>query len=91
MKKINTNVGRVNELSKNMVSSISDHNGQAWVYNMIGKKYLSPELRVELISLENSIAASSATLNPGVDGYIYTPSVDDWTDQGSLGSQDVDL
>ncbi|HFK5593098.1 TPA: hypothetical protein ACGZ94_001332 [Elizabethkingia anophelis] len=91
MKKINTNVGRANEPSKNMVSSISDHNGQAWVYNSIGKEYLSPELSVELISLENSIAASSATLNPGADGNLYTPSVEDWTDQGSLGSQDVDL
>lgn len=91
MKKINTNVGRANELSENMVSSISDHNGQTWVYNSIGKEYLSPKLRVELINLENSIAASSATLNPGVDGNLYTPSVDDWTDQGTLDSQDVDL
>lgn len=74
-----------------MVSSISDHNGQAWVCNSIGKEYLRPELSVELINLENSIAASSATLNPGADGNLYTPSVDEWTDQETLGSQDFDL
>ncbi|WP_454060318.1 hypothetical protein [Elizabethkingia ursingii] len=61
------------------------------VYVSSKKTYTKPVLHVEIIELENSFAAGSATLFPGNTNDLNTPYVEDWTNQGSIGNQDVDL
>jgi len=62
------------------------------VANISSKKtYAKPVLYVEIIELENSFAAGSATLFPGNASNVNTPNVEDWTNQGSIGNQDIDL
>ncbi|MEH7888720.1 hypothetical protein [Elizabethkingia meningoseptica] len=49
------------------------------------KQYSSPELNVDTVIMEHSIAAQSATVNITGDAGINQPAITDWTDKGTIG------
>lgn len=55
------------------------------------QNYSPPLLSFEIIELESCIPANSASLSPGSGNDLNTPHVEDWTDQGLIGNQDIDL
>ncbi|QQD16182.1 hypothetical protein [Sphingobacterium sp. UDSM-2020] len=55
------------------------------------KKYLTPKLKVDIIELEESIAAGSATLKPGGPTLNERPAIADWQDTGIQDSFDWNL
>lgn len=55
------------------------------------KNYVSPRLQVQLIKLEESIAAGSATIKPGGPTHNDRPNIEDWQDTGIDESFDWNL
>ncbi len=54
------------------------------------KKYISPEVSVVYIRMENGSAAGSASITPGGSNSNYQPEIDDWTtDDGYNNSIDL--
>ncbi|WP_437920476.1 hypothetical protein [Sphingobacterium sp. LRF_L2] len=51
------------------------------------KAYSRPTIEVAIVELEQSIAAASATVSGGQNaGSAYTPGLDDWATDETLGS-----
>ena len=57
---------------------------------MYRKKYNAPYLTVELVEIEDSIAAGSADVRVGTARNQYTPDIDEWNEGGSR-STDLDI
>lgn len=56
------------------------------------KKYVSPQLQVQLIRIEESMAAGSTTfIRPGGPMYNDRPEIEDWQDTGVDESFDWNL
>lgn len=49
------------------------------------RDYLPPELRVEVVIMEYSLAAQSAAVNITGGAANNQPDITDWTDQGTTG------
>ncbi|AQX02056.1 hypothetical protein [Elizabethkingia anophelis] len=53
--------------------------------------YVEPKLKVVYVEMESGVAAGSATLNPGDVTSPAIPVIDDWNDNGNVGSKDFDI
>ncbi|WDF67082.1 hypothetical protein PQ465_12275 [Sphingobacterium oryzagri] len=49
------------------------------------RRYLPPEVDIQLILIENTIAAGSAILNPGSSDTPYIPQIERWEEAGNDG------
>ncbi|WP_407478126.1 hypothetical protein [Elizabethkingia anophelis] len=58
---------------------------------LILKEYVSPELEVSWIEMEQGIAAQSANVNISGGTAANTPDAQDWTDQGTLGDGNTEF
>lgn len=52
------------------------------------KIYLTPKLQIDIIELEESIAAGSTTIKPGGATFNERPAIADWQDTGVQDSFD---
>lgn len=91
MKKMDKDLNRSSTSCIEIKFKKQDNNDEQQNNVQVKNIYIAPELSVEFLELENCVAANSATLSPGDSGDLDTPSVEDWINQGSLGSQDVDM